>query len=581
MSRLRGNGRNHAVEAIEALFTAAFVLKRNRFMAPLRAPLLVAIVVLSLCVVPLSAAGVAGSPATATAAESTAVTSIADPHSIDDHEDDPTTSETIGYVEGYWYDDELPVDDRDDGVVADDELDAVVYRSMARVEELRELPFEDEVSVEVITRSEFQDQQGDLIAERDGTRAIEENVHHEALFITDRETSAIEETEALFGDAVGGFYDPLSNEIVLVADDEDAPELDEPILGHELLHALQDQHFDLTSFDRETLDGATADNGLVEGDAVAVEREYGERCDSEWDCVLPTGQEPLPDDINLGLYFIQIHPYDEGPEYVAHLRDQGGWDAVDDAYDDPPASSSEVIRPGEEREPVDIEIEDRSSDDWSQLEIADEPATETIGEAGMSSMFAAGIGDPAQPSVIGADEFIELTPEGETYHYDQPYTDGWAGDELVTYVPEELDDDAEPTDAAGDAGYVWQTEWTSETDAQQFVNGYLQLLEGYGAEPVTDRQDTYEIDDDYPGAYALEKDGETVTIVNAPTVEELDEIEPNAAPDGEDQLAIDDDVVDEESDADADEADDSIPGFGITVGVVSLLLATFAIRFRE
>ncbi len=541
-------------------------------MRSMRALAIAALVVLSLCAVPLSAAGVAGDADRATATPSLAETAT------DDRPDDPETDETIGYVEGYWYDDELPVDDRDSAVVPEDELDAVVYRSMARVELIRELTFDDDVPVEVITRSEFQDQEDALATDLDQDEAIQENVNQEALFVTDRETSAVDQAETLFGDAVAGFYDPLNDEVVLVSDDDEAAELDEPILGHELLHALQDQQFDLTSYDRETIDGENAELGLIEGDAVVVEETYREGCETGWDCVEPSDSTPdLPADFNWGLYFIVFQPYADGPAYVDDLREQGGWDAVDDAYDDPPASTSEVIRPGDEREPVDVSVTDRSSDGWSQLEIDGERATETVGEAGMVSMFASGAVDDDRPSVIPQSEFISVGFGGEELHYDQPYTDGWAGDELVTYVPDDYDTDAEPTAVADDAGYVWQTEWTSEADAQQFIDGYLQLLDHNGADPVTDRQDTYEIDDGYPGAYFIEQDDETVTIVNAPSVDDLDDIEPEAAPDGDDRLDMSDDADSDDAGSD-DDGSDSIAGFGVAIAIVSLLIVTALLR---
>ncbi|EMA41869.1 Hvo_1808 family surface protein [Halobiforma nitratireducens] len=458
--------------------------------------------------------------------------------------DGPSTSDTVGYVEGYWYDDELPVDERDDASLEDDELEAVVYRSMARVETIRELPFEEEVPVEVIDREEFQERD-DVFVNLSAAEQLHASVTYEATFLVDRETDASEAVETLYGGAVDGYYTPTDGKIVIVSNTPDTPEMDEVVLGHELLHALQDQHFDLTSYDRETLDQDNAKNGLIEGDAVWVDGEYADRCDEDWDCVLPADTAPADTDLNWGLYLTIIQPYEDGPDYVEYLLEQGGWDAVDEAYDDPPPSSSAVIRPGEERVPADLAVPDRSGDDWTQFEIDGDRADETLGEAGMVAMFAAGAFEAGHPAVIDRQEFL-----GDGYDYDQPYTDGWAGDELVTYVTTDASvDDPDRTDAVlEETGFVWRTEWLSEDDAAAFTDGYLELLEFYGAEPVADRQDTYVVEgDSYPGAYYLERDGdgnddddadgETVTIVRAPSVEDLPEIEAGAAPDGEDEIA--------------------------------------------
>ncbi|WP_265109734.1 Hvo_1808 family surface protein [Halosolutus halophilus] len=559
-----------------------------------RVPLLVALVVLSLCAVPLSAAGSGGSPSVATAAgidtAPSSVTAVDDrtgsagatapidraaATSIQERDDDPSTEDTIGYVEGYWYDDELPVDDREGATVEDDELDAVVYRAMARVEVIRERTFEEEVSVEIQSRSEYQAEQDGLFVDLGPTERLQENVNYEALFMVDSETNAVDEAKTLYGGAVEGYYEPRTDRIVIVSNTPDEPELNEVILGHELVHALQDQHFDLTSYDRETIDGSNAENGLIEGDAVAVERAYDQRCGTEWECVLPAGgTREVPEEVNWGLYFTIYLPYADGPDYIDHLRDRGGWDAVDDAYDEPPASTAEVIHPGEEREPADIDVADQSSEDWTQLEIDGEPATETVGEAGMASMFADGALDRNRPSVVSMEEFIGSSlGDREEIHYDQPYTDGWAGDELVTYV-DSADETDDPVAAAAAAGYVWRTEWQSDEDAQQFVDGYLQLLDINGADAVDDRRDTYEIEDDFSGAYYLEKDGATVTIVHAPSVDALDEVEQGAAPEGDDRLETDGD----DGTAEASAESDTIPGFGVSVAVVSLVLGALTVR---
>ncbi|AFZ72504.1 Hvo_1808 family surface protein [Natronobacterium gregoryi] len=457
----------------------------------------------------------------------------ASPLEIDERSDDPSTTDTVGYVEGYWYDDELPVDDRNDAVLGDNELEAVAYRSMARVETIRGLTFEEEVSVEVIDREEFNERE-DVFVDFSADEELHTSVTYEALFMVDRETPATEEVESLYGGTVDGYYEPGKDEIVLVSDTPTRPELDEVVLGHELLHALQDQHFDLASYDRETIDQDNAKNGLIEGDAVWVDQAYEQQCGEEWDCVLPAGGLSSGGEPNWGLYLTIFQPYNDGPDYVDHLQSQGGWDAVDAAYDDPPATSSEVIRPGDDRDP-DATIPDRSRNEWEQFEIDGDVASETVGEAGMVAMFVSGNFDH-QPAVVDRDEFLT---EDAGYDYDQPYTDGWDGDELVTYVDGTASANA-TDDALEHSAYVWQTEWTSRENAAEFVDGYLQLLEGHDAESVEDRQDTYVVDDGYPGAYYLDRsdDGDAVTIVRAPSVDDLGDVHIGAAPEGEDELEI-------------------------------------------
>ncbi|RQG97428.1 Hvo_1808 family surface protein [Natrarchaeobius oligotrophus] len=447
----------------------------------------------------------------------------------DDRTDEPSTTDTVGYVEGYWHDDELPVDDRDDAALSEDELEAVVYRSMARVEEIRGLTFEEDVDVEVVSREEYRAESDDLFVDVTDDERLQQNVNYEALFVVDRATDAEDEFESLYGGAVDGYYDPGEEEVVLVSDSPDAPETDEIVLGHELLHALQDQQFDLSQYDRETIDQSAAKNGLIEGDAVWVETEYERLCRAEWSCVRSERSAAGSSDLNWGLYLIVYQPYADGPDYVEYLREQDdGWDAVNAAYDDPPASSADVIRPSEDREPVDVDVPDRSSDDWEQLEVDGETATETVGEVGMVAMFAADAFDSDRSAVIEREAFVT---DGVGYEYDQPQTDGWAGDRLVTYVSADVDPTNESAGAIDRTGYVWHSEWETDEDAATFRDAYLELLAAHDAEAVDDRPNAFEIDDGYPGAYYVDRDDRSVTIVRAPSVDDLEGVDAVAASD--------------------------------------------------
>ena len=453
-------------------------------------------------------------------------------------DDEPSTETTVGYVEGVWYYDDLPIDEEDEAVVGASDFEAIVYRSMARVEVLRDLTFQEDVPVDVISREQFQ-------AARDGaddedvveeTERLQEAIRYEALFMIDRETDVDDEFSTLLGDAVQGFYSPVTNRVVIVSDSPSEPELDEVTLAHELLHALQDQHFDLQRFEPEIQNQEHAKDGLVEGDAVWVENEYERRCDVEWSCVLP-GDEPEdddgPDDPHWGLYLELFYPYSDGASFVDHLREEGGWEAVNAAYDDPPRSSSEIIRPEEyaNRSVSEMTVEDRSNDRWTELDVDDGPAYSEFGEATIAAMLAyPTLADDGNESIIPGSELIN-GDETNPLNYDHAYTDGWAGDRLIKYVTDERTID--------ESGYVWETVWESEEDAAQFVDGYLQLLEIHDAGAIQDHENTFVIEDGFPGAYYLEHDGETVTIVRAPSVGELDEIRAGAAPEQFDSILPD------------------------------------------
>lgn len=328
-----------------------------------------------------------------------------------------------------------------------------------------------------------------------------------------------------------------------------------------------------------------------------VDSEYENRCGAAWSCLTPADEEDDsgPAALNWGLYFMVFRPYSDGPAFVEHLRAEGGWAAVNAAYDDVPQHSAEITHPDEYGEiDAEVAVEDRSTDRWRELDNPDGANYSEFGEAVMPSMLAYPTWESGgEYEIVSSDTFLNTNESGEVdsddpIDYDQPYTDGWAGDRLVKYVTDD--------ETIEESGYVWQTEWESEADAEEFVDGFLQLLEYRDAERVDDRQNTFVIDDGYPGAYYVEHDGETVTIVRAPTIEELSEIHDGAAPRGEDTLESEanlngeggardnrDDIeaTDGEEPIDGEESidgepegdeGDERPGFGALVVVVALAI---------
>jgi len=400
------------------------------------------------------------------------------------------TEGTIGQEAGYSATDDLAVTESD-GLNAT-ERSAVVGRTMARVEEIRNLEFTENVTVRVVSREEYRNGGAFDGGEYDPWN---EQVW-EGAFLVGENTSVNAAFGSVYGSSVLGFY--LDGEIVLVSDDP-SPKVDTRVLAHELVHALQDQHLALGA-GAATQDAQLAADGLVEGDANYVERRYAERCGEEWDCLdqPARGSFDRSPGFNEGVYRTIIQPYVVGPDFVGALHDRGGWTAVDDAYDRFPASTEQVIHPERypDEEPVDVEVPDRSADGWERFDR--QPAGDTLGEATVFAMFA-GTGqiDASSPAT-----------------YDHPLSDGWAGDRLVPYH--------RAGDVNSTGAYVWQSEWDTETDAREFADGYRELLARYGA---TGDGPVYVVPSGpYADAFRVTRDGTTVTVVNAPTRSALDAV---------------------------------------------------------
>ncbi|QRV16647.1 Hvo_1808 family surface protein [Haloterrigena salifodinae] len=412
------------------------------------------------------------------------------------------TSRELGHVGGYAHDDTFAFDGEE--TLTESQLEAVKYRSMARVEVVRGLKFERDVDLEVISRSEYRGQRGGSESASAFTNEL-----WRGAFVVDGETDVNEAMDDLYGSSVQGYY--VNGRIVIIAADADEIRIDRETLVHELVHALQDQRFGLER-DGETIDERRAELGLIEGEANYVPHRYAERCGDEWQCLPVTPAAPAEVEadrpFNVGLFLSIYAPYAEGPSFVESLSERGGWAAVDDAHDEYPASTSQVIHPDRypDNRPVDVDVPDRLSDEWEPITAGGEVRTETVGEATLfGALWANGVIE--RSITAGA---TELSP----YNYSHPATDGWAGDTFTAY----RDADGERT------GHVWRLAWESRADADEFADAYRTLLETRGAESVDAGTDTYRIPDGdtFEGAYRVTVDDDAVTIVGAPTVDDLE-----------------------------------------------------------
>lgn len=400
----------------------------------------------------------------------------------------------IGWEDGYRYNESLSITTAD-GMNAS-EREAVVARTMARVERIRHLEFEQRVPVEVITRAQYRERRANRSANRSAALDHWNDQVWEALFLVSERRDVAAARDELFGASVQGFYLPSENKIIIISA-ADTPTIDRTTLAHELVHALQDQHFTLTA-GATTQDGQLAADGLIEGSATYVEHEYEERCGAAWSCIpQPThtgGGGGTNDDLNLGLFLTIYAPYAEGPSFVRSLTERGGWPAVNSAYEDFPASTEQIIHPRAypDETPVTVPVPDRSSREWQRFDVSQ--VYGTMGEAAIYAMFRTnGQVDRAHHAL---------------YNYSHPLSTGWGGGRIVPYHN-------------GKAyGYVWKTRWDTTADAKAFLRGYRGVLRAHDA---TRDGNVYVIpgSDPYADAFRVTRRGRTVVIVNAPTRDQL------------------------------------------------------------
>jgi hypothetical protein len=422
----------------------------------------------------------------------------------DDFDDPP--ADRLGWEGGYWYDEPLDVN-ASDGLNGS-EREAVVARTMARVEWLRGLEFEREVPVDVVSREAY-------LAEENVTATVWDEAVWEALLLVGEDRSVETVFESFYGASVQGSYVPSEDRIVVVSEVTDSspqPTIDRRTLAHELVHALQDQHFRSVFEGRRNLtrDERLARQGLIEGDAGYVEDLYERRCrgegDGNWSCLpRPSSGSGAGLDGDMGVYVAAYQPYSDGPAFVHRLRQRGGWTAVNDAYAAPPRSSAQVIHPdrypdwSSER----VRVPDRSASNWSRFDRS--PTGTTVGEASLfATIWANG----------GTETFHLQRPSRphRAYNYTHPTTAGWVGDRLVPYRNETA------------TGYVFRIEWATTGDAAAFDIAYRDLLRTRRGAERREGDVLVVPAGPYADAFRVERSGTTVTIVNAPTVEALDAV---------------------------------------------------------
>lgn len=414
-----------------------------------------------------------------------------------------SSEKTIGWVDGYRYDDSLDVDPADG--LNDSELSAYVARTKARVEKIRGLNFEESVPVEVISRAEYRSRSGD--GSTSPEVAAFRNQVWEAQFLVGEDTDAGDALEAVYGSSVQGYYSPGAGEIVLVSNTPNNLTVDRRTLVHELTHALQDQHLGLNT-GAPTIDQRRARQGATEGDANYVQYRYEDRCGDEWECLaLPVASRSGSGDYDEGVFVALFQPYSEGPAFVDSLRERGGWDLVNEAIASRhPASTEQTTHPAKfgRDQPRSVRVADRSSARWSRFGDG-EPGRETVGEASLYAAFWSN-------GIIDHDHLSSDDDPDSRYNYSHPITHGWDGDTIVPYQTED-----------GQFGYVFASVWDGEENATEFREAYERMLvEAHNATEVRDGVYRIPEDDPFDDAFRVSQEGDRVVVVNAPSVDELD-----------------------------------------------------------
>jgi hypothetical protein len=238
------------------------------------------------------------------------------------------------------------------------DADAVVASALAVVSRLRELPAKGPINGKTIERKAMVEHVKRQIRTEippDVVLAQAELLF--ALGTVDHDFDYEAALLSLMTSQLAGFYEPKDKTMYLAAD---LGELERgATLAHELVHALQDQHYDLgrhVKYRPDATDEQSAIHALAEGDATSAmldqmlsargmravdlnDELIGIEARGAIDVAANTGD--VPSIIKRSV----VAPYVDGVMFVHWARRRGGWASVDEAWRTLPKSTEQILHP--------------------------------------------------------------------------------------------------------------------------------------------------------------------------------------------------------------------------------------------
>lgn len=352
-----------------------------------------------------------------------------------------------------------------------DEWDARVVDAVSIVEDATDREFEHPVSVEFWTDEEFEEavraDDSDLDDEA-RTRLADTEALGRSLGLLEGEADLFDQQNDLRGSGILAYYSYDDREIVIrlpegdtaedIATFEDLPVDLRATVVHEMVHALQDQLYDLADLQSSAEDDSerSAILSLIEGHAVWVERFFVQEVldDDERSQYLERNTSAVEDfeaetaDVSAVLTASQGMPYATGPALIAVLDATGGADKIELAFtEDPPVAEDQVLLPS-------AYLEGDMPEELAEPTLGDDEDKVASGRLGAPTvylMLSTALPAPEALGVIG----------------------GWGNDSYVSYrsgdrlcVAAHLvgDTDAD-TDVLHDALVTWAGERPDDADA--------------------------------------------------------------------------------------------------------------------
>ncbi len=337
----------------------------------------------------------------------------------------------------------------------------------------------------------------EAITEKVSQSRLESEEHvYKVLGLIPEDYSYLEGVLRLYTEQLGGYYDPDKDYYGLA---EWIPDSFQMVIAvHELTHALQDQHFKLDRFmdhARLTGDELMARSALAEGDATIVMLDYTRARQAlgrvaELESVAPLMMQNIGGAMfssslrtaPAALQALLLFPYVSGLNFTHSLLRHGGFERVDEAFQNPPVSTKEILHPEVYLKRISQNAKNPSVPAGAS---AKRPKSglysDTLGEFVINVLLSTWI----PQSEAGA---------GST---------GWDYDQ-VCYRPE----------GRPDIDVEWYTAWESPREAEEFFRFYKSTLNKRfpGAKGNSNTDDLFFVEHTAFGSFSLTKRDNTVVL---------------------------------------------------------------------
>jgi hypothetical protein len=310
-----------------------------------------------------------------------------------------------------------------------------------------------------------------------------------ALGLLDQAASLQDLYIELLGSQVAGLYNPDDKQLYVVSKSGAIGPTEKVTFAHEYTHALQDQNFNLKGLALDQIgegDRALGRLSLVEGDATLLMSYWAAANLTQAETLQMLGESLNPEttkvltDMPAVLRESLLFPYTTGLTFIQGLQTTGGWQAVNDAFARPPASTEQVIHPdkyaaGEAPVVVDLpnDLATRLGAGW-KVGLED-----TLGEFSLRVWLANAGGGKGAASAL-------------------PASEGWGGDRVALL---------DGPDAA--TAVAISTTWDTAADAAEFETAARLVVGGLADS----------------GDVLAPVGGKTVTVVIASTVDLVGRVE--------------------------------------------------------